>query len=157
MLNKSSFIDRIMALGLEKINTTKDLDIQSLFKKATDGEKRTTRIIIYEDGYMDNNEKILWDKQLSQDEKTGNKIVITNPNNPTVTYKMTMSAWLWIASQKRSFRDVFWGSRGKMKAEGEFFIRDYHIWSKFWAMYRDIVKLNYFEKLVLKTDNDEYL
>lgn len=149
----SKVIDKVMQIGLERINNNPQMDIKKLFRIAANGEERTVKIVVYRDAdngaeskdQFENSSQILWTQGLAH--KNG-KIVRINQPPYTVTYKITVSAWFRLIAQQNTFRDLYWSD--KFSAEGEWMFRDLVVWDKFWNMYKDVVKLNSLEKLFLK-------
>jgi hypothetical protein len=135
-------IKTVMDLGLRKINNTEDFDIDELFRKATNGDNRTVKIIIHDDKDKDNT---LWSSGLCV--KEGKILPIVLPKY-TVTYKISLSSWYRLVTKQNTFTDLFWS--GKLDAEGEFFARDIAVWKKFWDAYADNVVLSYLEKKILR-------
>lgn len=148
MLNYTILIDKVMNLGLDKINSNKEMNIDDLFKRAADGEERTVRIIIYQDN---DKSHILWNGCLAH---KNNQIVKIKTNNPTVTYLIAVSAWYRLVAQQNTFVDLYWSD--KFDAEGDYFFRDIVVWKKFWQMYKDVIKLSFFERMMTEQKGNVY-
>ena len=146
-----------MDIGLDKINNNADMNVDELFKKYTKGDERTVKIIVYDDPddgqrpreVFEFNEKILWSQGLAH--RNGKIVKISLPEY-TVIYKMTISAWFKLISQENTFRDLIWSD--KIDTTGQWFFRDIVVWDKFWNTYKDIIKLNFIEKLLLRRKGD---
>jgi hypothetical protein len=146
-----------MSVGLDRINTNPEMDIDSLFREATRGDERTVRIIIYDDpenggrprDVFNNSTKILWSQGLAHE---NGKIIKINRPPYTVTYKLTVSAWFRLIAQQNTFKDLYWSDQ--FTADGEWFFRDMVVWNKFWERYKDVVKLNSLDKLLLRQKNE---
>jgi len=132
-----------MKEGIRRMNNDKDFNVKEVFTNATKGDtSRTARIVIYDD---DNPYEIYYDTILGFRD---GKIVEINDVKATVTYKFNVSTWLYLVSQTYEFRQLFF--LGKFKVEGESMLRDYIVWSKFWKQYHDVLKLNFYERIMLK-------
>ena len=132
-----------MKEGIRRMNTDKDFNIKEVFTSATKGDTgRTARIIIHDD---ENPNDIYYDTVLGF---VDGEIKEINDIKATVTYRFNVSTWLYLVSQTYEFRQLFF--LGKFKVEGESMLRDYIVWSKFWKQYHDILKLNFYERIILK-------
>jgi putative sterol carrier protein len=136
-------IEIIMKQGIERMNNDPDFKVAEVFLDSTRGDaSRTCRIIITDD---DDEGDVIYDTTLGY--KDGN-IVEIHELKPTVTYRFNTSTWLHLISQNYEFRQLFF--LGKFKVEGESMLRDYIVWSKFWKKYHDLLKLNFYQRMVLK-------
>jgi len=152
MLEYSVVIEKVMNIGLDRINNNPEMKITELFKEATGGELRTVHIIVYDDpdngsrpkAVFKDDGKILWHQGLAH--RDGKIAKVSSPNY-TVTYKITLSAWFRLISQQNTFRDLYWSDM--FDAEGQYFFRDIVVWNRFWEQYKDVVKLSRLEKLML--------
>jgi len=144
MLQSKKSIELIMKEGIRRMNNDKDFNIRDVFYNATKGDlTRTARIVIYDD---EDPEIIYYDTILGFE---NDQIVeIQNNVKPTVTYKFNTSTFLYLVSQTYEFRQLFF--LGKFKVEGESFLRDYIVWSRFWKKYHDVLKLNFYEKIFIR-------
>lgn len=138
------------------------MDINTLFRKAADGEDRSVKILVYDDPdvslketpkiVFQDNSRIIWGQGLAVRD---GKIVKFDVLNPTVTYKVTVSAWYRLIAQQNTFTDLYWTDR--IDASGEYFLRDIVVWNKFWEQYKDVVKLNIIDKALLKDKEEDIL
>ena len=136
-------IEVIMKQGIERMNNDPDFKVAEVFTDATKGDtSRTSRIIITDD---DDETEIIYDTTLGF---RNSQIVEIKELKPTVIYRFTTSTWLHLVSQNYEFRQLFF--LGKFKVEGESMLRDYIVWSKFWKAYHDLLKLNFYQRMVLK-------
>jgi hypothetical protein len=157
LLAYNAIIDKVMDIGLHRINDNPEMNIDELFKQATGGDERSVHIIVYNDpenGYkpksvFKNPEFIIWKQGLAHKD---HKIVKVNLPKYTVTYKITLSAWYRLISQQNTFKDLYWSDM--FDAEGDYFFRDLVIWGRFWEQYKDVVHLNKFEKTILRQKGD---
>jgi hypothetical protein len=145
MVDYFNLIDKVMDIGLDKINNS-GMNIDELFRKAANGEERTVELVVYDDKDKD---KILWHRCLAHN---NNKLVKVQILRPTVTYKVSISAWYRLISQQNTFTDLYWSDQ--FEASGDYFLRDIIVWKKFWAIYKDYVHLSFFEKQLLHSRGD---
>ncbi|MHB8153600.1 MAG: hypothetical protein ACYDG3_11150 [Bacillati bacterium] len=148
MLNYNTIINKVMDIGLGKINNNPSMNIDALFREAANGEERTVRIIVYQDG---DKSEILWDACLGHKE---HKIVKVSTHKPTVTYYIAVSAWYRLIAQQNTFTDLYWSD--KFDADGDYFFRDIVVWKKFWEQYRDVIKLTAIERMLTEQRGSVY-
>jgi hypothetical protein len=157
LLSYNKVIDKVMNIGLNRINNDPNMNVLELFKRASDNENRTVKIIIYDDpsdkehpkDVFKDSRRILWSQGLAH--KDG-QIIKIDVAPYTVIYKITVSAWYRLIAQQNTFKDLYWSD--KFDAEGDYFFRDLVVWNKFWEKYKNVVKLSSLEKIMLR-DNKE--
>jgi hypothetical protein len=149
-------IEAVMELGLKRINDSPQIDVDKLFRRAADGEERTVKLMIFEDPSSNESgrtvfsrpDKVIWQQGLAHRDHKIIKIALETEDAYTVRYKLTASAWYRLITQQNTMRDLFWSNL--QDAEGDFFVRDFIVWSKFWAEYAPILKLNAIERAIMK-------
>jgi hypothetical protein len=144
--SKSKFIAKVMQMGVDTINN--ELDVGSIFKKEAEGEDRTVKFIIYQDGDVVGQLK---DKLFEQGYHVNKgRIDPVTLDSYTVTYKLGESTWISLITQRRQFRQLFW--YGEMEAEGDYVLRDFMIWSHFFEQYSTKLKIPFMARTLLRPE-----
>jgi hypothetical protein len=157
MLKSSiSAIQMVMELGLKRINDNPQIDVDKLFRRAANGEERTVLLKIYEDPASNESgrtvfcreDKVVWSQGLAHRDHQIIRIQLPKETDYTVRYKLTASAWYRLITQQNTMRDLFWSNL--QDAEGDFFVRDFIVWAKFWSEYAPMLKLNAVQRALMK-------
>lgn len=142
--DQSIIITKVMSMGIDTINN--ELDVAAIFRQEAEGEDRTVEFLIYEDGQRsDERGRLLF--QQGYHVKDG-KINPVSLKEYTVKYILGESTWISLITQRRSFRQLFW--YGQLDVEGDYVVRDFMIWSKFFEVYGEKVKLPFIAKVALR-------
>jgi hypothetical protein len=141
---KSALIGKVMQIGIDTVNN--ELDISNIFKLEAQGEDRTVEFSIYEDaGANQELTSLLYQQGYHV---INGRIESVTLQNYTVRYKLGESTWMSLITQRRTFRQLQW--YGEMEAEGDYTLRDFIIWSRFFEIYGEKVKIPFLAKAMLK-------
>jgi hypothetical protein len=141
---QSKLIAKLMQMGVDTMNN--ELDVEGILRKEAEGEDRTVKFLIFAD-----NERFIDSGRLLFSQGyhvVAGKITPVNLAGYTVTYKLNESTWISLITQRRSFRQLYW--YGEMEAEGDYVLRDFMIWSRFFEQYGEKIKVPFAARAFLR-------
>jgi hypothetical protein len=142
--SKAKLIAKVMQIGIDTVNN--ELDVENIFRLEAQGEDRTVEFLIYEDAGVNQELTSLLFQQGYH--VINGMIEPVTLSSYTVRYKLGESTWMSLITQRRTFRQLQW--YGEMEAEGDYTLRDFMIWSHFFEVYGDQVKVPFLAKAMLR-------